>query len=84
MIITISNDTMERLIPELKPVHMLDSTAVRQFNNDLLEFAKSVPRHEHEYGHLGAIATAEQYEAYSPGQPWIEPGHPGMAPNFVS
>ncbi len=83
MIITISNDAMERLIPELKPINMLDSTAVGQFNNDLLEYAKTVPRHDHEYGHLRAIATPNQYVAYSPGQPWVESTHPGMAPNYA-
>ncbi len=59
MIIIISNDAMEWLIPELKPIDMLDSTAVQKFNTDLLEYAKPVPRHEHEYGHLGAIASAK-------------------------
>ena len=33
-------------------------------------------------GYLGLVASATEYEQYSPGEPWVDPPNPGASPNY--
>lgn len=83
MIITLSNQETDHLISEFQQINMLDSAVVRRFNDNIFDCDKKVSRYDHKYGHLGSIATPQQYQVYSPGKLWVDPAHPSMSPNFL-
>ncbi len=74
---------MERLLPGFDPLPSpLTSTAVCHLLTQAINMAKNVPRHAHQYSHVGAVTIVDQYKTYSQ-TPWQDPVHPGMSPAYT-